>query len=156
MMSKRPEPGAAELAPVHLERRFRSGDLETRAALQDICGGLAAVGIGADDVATVELVLAEVLNNVSEHAYADGAGPVEVLIAARGPGLTCRVRDRGQPMPRGELPDPPYPPFLPADALPEGGFGWHIIRCLTSDLAMERREGWNELRMTIPLSDVDD
>ena len=31
---------------------------------------------------TVELVLAEVLNNVAEHAYAGGSGPVAVDLCA--------------------------------------------------------------------------
>lgn len=141
--------------PIRIERQFRSGDGETRAALREICDALNAAGLDPDDLGAVELVLAEVLNNVTEHAYADGEGPVALFIVERAGGLACRIRDRGHPMPRGELPAISQPVVAPPDILPEGGFGWHIIRCLTSDLQFHRTNGWNDLCFVIPVSDLE-
>ncbi len=36
--------------------------------------------------------------------------------------------------------------------LPEGGFGWALIRDLTSDLLHHRVEGMNQLEFQVPLS----
>jgi serine/threonine-protein kinase RsbW len=166
-----------------LHRRFRSGDRETRAALSDLCGQLALQGLDDDDLGTLELILAEALNNVTEHAYGPEGGPVEVSIdlipnhraepapptgsggrnGAVSPGLAsgdgsagggggrilCEVRDYGRPMPPGGPPGPGLPAIAPPDVLPEGGFGWHIIRCLVADLTYERRGPCNRLRLEV-------
>ena len=57
----------------------------------------------AEDRSTAEIVLAEVLNNVVEHAYAQGSGPI-LLTLSLGDGLLhCRVEDEGAAMPGGSL-----------------------------------------------------
>lgn len=148
--------GAAATAPAAdqglILRRFRSGNSETRAALGDLCGRLAARGLPEDDLGTIELVLAEALNNITEHAYGPEGGPVEVMLDLTGPQILCELRDFGRPMPTGDAPATELPLISPPDFLPEGGFGWHIIRCLVVDLQYERTEGHNRLRMAIPVS----
>jgi serine/threonine-protein kinase RsbW len=107
--------------------------------------------LAEDDRGTVELVLAEVLNNVAEHAYAGGSGPVEVGLCATPLGIACRIIDRGLAMPNGRLPQGGLPSAGPGD-LPEGGFGWHLIRSLTADLTYARSAGQNRLSFLIPLT----
>ncbi len=136
-------------------RRFGAGDRSTRIVLADLVAVLAEAGVGADDLANVEIVLAEALNNVSEHAYPQGAGPVELSVAIGPSGLKCTISDHGQPMPDGRAPKGGEPRIEPPDHLPEGGFGWHIIRCLTSDLRYARHEDRNSLSMLVPWSDLD-
>jgi len=136
-------------------RRFPAGDRETRRVLADLIDGLGQAGVGEDDRSNAELILAEVLNNIAEHAYADGVGPVELRVEVRRSGLACQIADRGQPMPASDAPDPDLPLIAPPDHLPEGGFGWHIIRCLTSDLRYARDRGWNRLTMHMPWSGYD-
>lgn len=131
--------------------RFLSGDRATRQVLAALVADLAAAGIGGADLSTIELILAEALNNVAEHAYRDGPGIVELCVEVSPSGLMCRIADRGQPMPAGTAPDPPLPVIDPPQSLPEGGFGWHIIRCLTRDLSYRRDCGRNELTMLVPL-----
>lgn len=109
-------------------------------------------GIRDDDLWTLELILAEALNNVTEHAYAGASGPVELEVEQRAGGLCCRVSDHGRPMPDDDAPNPPLPVIEPPDHLPEGGFGWHIIRSLTADLTYRRLEGCNTLTMLVPAS----
>lgn len=160
---------------------------EVRRALAQILAAPPVARLAAEDRGTVELVLAEVLNNIVEHAYAGGTGPVEVDLAARAGGLACRIGDAGRAMPQdrppaGDLPalppgPHPAPPLARSDGvtagiaatasgdapraapdatprgdgdLPEGGFGWHLIRSLTRDLDYARVKGRNRLSFVIP------
>lgn len=142
-----PRPGRARY-----ERRFVSGDHETRAVLAEVCARLAAAGLDDDAIGTVELVLAEVLNNITEHAYGVEGGPVALGVDLPGDAVICEVVDQGRPMPMGRVPEPGLPRIAPPDDLPEGGFGWHIVRCLVSDLGYERRADGNRLHLRVPLA----
>jgi serine/threonine-protein kinase RsbW len=98
-----------------------------------------------------ELVLAEVLNNVAEHAYGDAGGKVEVSLQHAADGLRCLIVDEGRAMPGGQLPVGRLPSGLDvvlAD-LPEGGFGWHLIRSLSTNLTYARVEGQNRLSFVL-------
>lgn len=135
--------------------RFPAGDLETRAALGAVCGRLRAAGLSEDDRSSAELILAEALNNIVEHAYGGESGEIELHVALHHDRLVCLIRDHGRPMPDGRPPDPGPPHIAPPDYLPEGGFGWHIIRCLTTDLHYRRAGDWNELSFHVPLGGLD-
>ncbi|MCU0826772.1 MAG: ATP-binding protein [Tabrizicola sp.] len=129
---------------------LRADPLSVRSALQSITSVPPVSQLTHDQRATVELVLAEVLNNVAEHAYAEVAGHVAVTIVLVPGGMACEVVDEGGAMPGGTLPEGQ----LPDDALAEGGFGWHLIRTLTKDLSYRRQRGTNRLNFLIPLSDL--
>lgn len=94
-----------------------------------------------------ELVLAEVLNNVVEHAYGEAGGRVEVSLQKGPGGVQCLITDEGRAMPGGELPEGRLPggPEINLSDLPEGGFGWHLIRSLSTDLTYARVDGQNRL-----------
>ena len=134
-----------------IRRSFVASDAATRAALLAVTEALIAAGLPEDVVGSAELILAETLNNIVEHAYAGKEGPVELIIAVGSAGLDCTVRDQGPAAPVGFPPDPPLPEVNPPHDLPEGGFGWHIIRALTADLSYKREAGWNVLRFRIPV-----
>lgn len=110
----------------------------------------------ADEAGTMELVLAEVLNNIVEHAYENmSAGPIDLRIARDFRGLVCRIVDRGLPMPGGVLPLGAAPALVAAGNmgdLPEGGFGWFLIRDLTQNLSYVRDGATNRLDFVLPLS----
>lgn len=96
-----------------------------------------------------ELVQAEAMNNIVEHAYAGQPGRIELRMQPCPGGLAVSVTDWGRPMPGGALP-PGNPPVLSAEAdLPEGGFGWHLIRRLASGLDYRRTAGRNVLRFDL-------
>jgi serine/threonine-protein kinase RsbW len=105
-----------------------------------------------DSRGSAELVLAEVLNNIAEHAYGAGQGPVSVTLAPKAVGIACLIVDQGGPMPGGEPPDAGLPQIsdLTLADLPEGGFGWPLIRTLTRDLTYMRSGGCNRLSFTLP------
>jgi serine/threonine-protein kinase RsbW len=130
---------------------FTADSAAVRAALARLLAAAPVQNLAEDDRGTVELVLAEVLNNVAEHAYAGGSGPVEVGLCATPLGLACRIVDRRRAMPGGKLPDGCLPDVAPPD-FPEGGFGWHLIRSLTADLTYARSAGQNRLSFLIPLT----
>jgi serine/threonine-protein kinase RsbW len=133
---------------------FTADPAAVRAALARLLAAAPVQGLAEDDRGTVELVLAEVLNNVAEHAYAGGSGPVEVGLCATPLGIACRIVDKGFAMPGGKLPDGTLPDVAPPD-FPEGGFGWHLIRSLTADLTYARSAGQNRLSFLIPLTAPD-
>lgn len=109
-------------------------------------------GLSVDDRDAAELVLAEVLNNVAEHAYSDTTGTVAVTLRAVPAGLDCLVVDQGVAMPDNQLPAGRLTagPDTGVDDLPEGGFGWHLIRALTRNLSYVREGDCNRLRFTLP------
>lgn len=98
---------------------------------------------------TAQLVLAEALNNIVEHAYAQGPGEIEVTIEWCPVGLNCRIMDAGIPMPGGDLPEGKPAQIVQGADLPEGGYGWHLIRTLCEDLKYRREGGRNLLSFRI-------
>lgn len=131
-----------------------------RAGLARMFAAAPLANLSADHRGTAQVVLAEVLNNIAEHAYVGGTGEISVTLRQTGAGLHCQVTDNGVAMPGGTLPAGNHPaqrhgrpdlPLhdLPLADLPEGGFGWHLIRRLTQDLRYVRVGGQNRLTFLI-------
>ncbi|WP_323767494.1 ATP-binding protein [Marinovum sp.] len=129
--------------------RARTGGLAVRNLLARAMRALERWGYPPQGRGAVELVLAEVLNNVAEHGYdqRDG-GPFQLELQLTDSTLTCIVTDHGRPFPGGDLPEG-RPAHLagPTEDLPEGGFGWHLIREMTADLRYHRKDNRNELTL---------
>jgi serine/threonine-protein kinase RsbW len=104
--------------------------------------------------ATWEIVVAEVLNNIVEHAYATRpGGEIRVVLAFAAETLEADFVDFGRAMPRCTVPSGAAADLdVPRDALPEGGFGWFLIRTLCSRLDYAHTEGENRLHLEIPLA----
>lgn len=133
-----------------LHRAFHGDNEEIRATLRDFCDALARLGVDAATIENVELVLAEVLNNIIEHAYDGHGGAIEVEIQFERNELTGLIFDDGRPMPGEILPQAALPDISgPRAAMPEGGFGWFLIRHLTSELDYSRRDGQNRVRFRL-------
>ena len=115
-----------------------------RQALQAACDTRLLRTMTATARGTAQIVIAEALNNIVEHAYASGAGEIELSLRRSGGKLSVRITDRGQPMPGNTLPAGALPAPDPANP-PEGGFGWFLIRSLTQDLRYCRSGGCNHL-----------
>ncbi|EEW26660.1 ATP-binding protein [Rhodobacter ferrooxidans] len=92
-----------------------------------------------------QIVLAEALNNIVEHAYAGGDGVIRVSLRRQRADLLCQIEDQGAPMPGGVLPAGVPHPAAAREDLPEGGFGWHMIRALSRNLRYRRSDGRNHL-----------
>lgn len=103
--------------------------------------------LSAEDRSTAEIVLAEVLNNVVEHAYAQHPGEIRLSLSVAADQLLCVIEDDGAPMPGGA---PPAGHLPEAHLLPEGGFGWHLIRALSTGLDYRRIGTTNRLSFSLP------
>jgi serine/threonine-protein kinase RsbW len=127
---------------------------DVRAALASLLADLRRARVGAEDLGTIELVMAEALNNVVEHAYREQPDrQFDLCCELRDGDVAFRITDAGEPMPGLALPAGKLPSAdQPTDDLPEGGFGWHLIHMLTEDLVYRRSEDLNRTSFVISLS----
>ena len=134
---------------------FQARQDAVRDAIERLITGLQPWGLDSDMAGTVELVIAEALNNVVEHAYANTSPPCPVHIACeRQPnGVLIRIMDEGSEMPNGALPMG-LAPDVDVDLmdLPEGGFGWFLIRDLAKDVEYHRDGAHNILNLRLDLA----
>ena len=87
------------------ELSFKATFRWVRRAIHEAMDALEAHNLTAEEMASVEIVLAEALNNIVEHAYPQAApGDVHLSLRLRGTGLLVEVRDQGRPMPNGPAP----------------------------------------------------
>ena len=106
-----------------------------------------------DDIYALEIALAEVLNNIVEHAYqSQENGEIEINVEPIELGLAFTIWDDGEPMPAGRLPlghaaDPERAPHEQA----EGGYGLFLIRQLARKLRYHRVGDRNRLSFRIAL-----
>jgi serine/threonine-protein kinase RsbW len=110
-------------------------------------------GASEEDLTAIELALAEVLNNVVEHAYEDiGEGEMDLCIDVQPPDVYIRVLDSGIPMPKGRLPlGKAADTSRPAFEQDEGGYGLFMIRQLARKLRYARNGDRNQLSFRITL-----
>lgn len=125
--------------------------LAVRAALRVLFDNFPLNTLDDDTRGTVEIVLAEVLNNIVEHAYVDVSGEIALTIDQIGTSLQCCFRDSGRAMPEAKLPRGDLQPFDGCHDAPEGGFGWHLIRALATDLSYRREGESNVLQFQLDL-----
>ncbi|SFG86530.1 serine/threonine-protein kinase RsbW [Palleronia marisminoris] len=126
---------------------YVSNDVATREALVGVARELRGFGLCECELQTVQQVLAEILNNVVEHACADDTSAlIELRVILEESIIHAQVIDSGRPMPGGTLPEP-APPH-PTD-LPEGGFGWCIIRAMADRISYVREGGRNRLSVSL-------
>lgn len=143
----------ADIRPTAFSLGLAATDLAVRAALGDLRARLAAQGLSEEGCGGVELALAEALNNIVEHAYPAGhPGEIRLSVTMTRGRLCCRLRDRGAPLPGLAVPARPRPdPAVARAALPEGGFGWYLIRDLTDALSYVRQDDENILTLEFAL-----
>ena len=120
-------------------------DLAERVSM--VCG--AHVGQQAEATDMLRLCLAEALNNIVEHAYAGATGkPIFADVAFSDNGYEVFLIDEGKPMPGGTVPDGENEFDIDdIENLPEGGFGWMLIKNEMDNVQYERRDGCNVLRL---------
>ena len=118
---------------------------DVRDALDDLCHRLSNDINDATKVAEIEIVLAEILNNIVEHGGTSAYQyPVEISWDI-GTEIAFMIRDTGRPYPQLRLPAPDLPN---CDDLPEGGFGWGVIQMICHAVSYQRVNGANLLRFS--------
>lgn len=133
----------------------QSSDMAVREALSGVKEALTPLALDVEEISTIELVLAEALNNIVEHAYpAPGANqPIDIDCHLREDGLHVTICDQGHPMPDGKAPIG-MAQNLEVDVmdLPEGGFGWFLIQDLAKDVRYNRVDSTNRLQLRIAVA----
>lgn len=132
-----------------------SGTTAVRGVLCQVFTQLRPLCLDPETAAAVELVLAEVLNNIVEHAYAIPCKETPLSVRCRydSEGLHFTVADRGVAMPDWRIPPGNAQRIdLPLADLPEGGFGWFLIHDIAQDLSYERRNGENRLSLRLSIA----
>ncbi|MEX0286908.1 MAG: ATP-binding protein [Paracoccaceae bacterium] len=144
------------MTSLHTTIRFQPDALGVRQALDEgmsRCRGLVPVG-REDRLGNVQIVLAEALNNVAEHGFAElPLTEARLDIALNRDTLTVSICDKGHEMPGLRVPAPKHHD-LNGDVqdLPEGGFGWMLIHELTSRIDYARVDDENHLTLTFVLA----
>ena len=124
---------------------------DVRQMLCAIVAQLEIYGLTREEIGSAEVVIAESLNNVVEHAFLKVPdGRIDLTLRQTGRGLIVEIEDVGNPMPADGPPlGAQVVPGVPQEDVPEGGFGWFLIRALVHDLVYERTEGRNRLTYRI-------
>jgi len=143
--------------PANFNMSFCATKLGAREVIAAVTKRLRALDLGGVKVDDVQIALAEAVNNVVEHAYVDREpGNVSIQCRLKGNHLEIRICDTGAALPQEKL-----PPGLAADVsvakadLPEGGFGWFLIRELTSDIRYDRCGPTNYLSLRFDLEQAE-
>lgn len=132
-----------------------------------VMGQLPGLGFCADRCGDIEIALVEAVNNVVEHACRDIQG-AEAWVSCwmKGETLIVKIGDTGRAMPADGPPSGSHRDLSgPVADLPEGGFGWFLIRqiatrvvyvrengrnCLTLEFGPEKRAGCHETALFAP------
>lgn len=133
---------------------FAANEADASTAIACLHGSLVALGVPHQRNCDVKIALAEAINNVVEHAYAGNPqGRVQVRATMDRNGLSILITDRGRPLPGLRVPDGvPASVETAREDLPEGGFGWFLIRQLCDNVRYDRTDGENRLRLSFDFS----
>jgi serine/threonine-protein kinase RsbW len=112
--------------------------------------GALEAGLPEGRIGELDLLIDELVTNVSTHAYPqDRPGDVTVTYAVPAPGeLSVEVADRGAEF--NPLQSNPPDLTLSLEERPIGGLGIHLVKTLAKSLSYRREQGWN--RLTFELS----
>jgi serine/threonine-protein kinase RsbW len=107
-------------------------------------------GVHDDAAGSLEIVLAEALNNIVEHAYQfadDGQIEMEIFLGAEH--LDIKLSDLGYQFPGIPQKREMRGSAIPFEDLPEGGFGWFLIHSLTQSIRYTFVDGKNVVNFEI-------
>jgi anti-sigma regulatory factor (Ser/Thr protein kinase) len=130
---------APPLAVCNLSMTLKSDPFAVRDAIGHAMQHLGHCAFPADICNTVELVLAEALNNVVEHAFAHSSGTIRLALRQSGDHLLCSISDggmaihggvprKGHSRPTTTTAFPPRGLWLVSDSQPDSGFDLHTRR----------------------------
>lgn len=151
-MAAFPEKGADTTCRIRIENRA----LAVRNGLKHLFDDPLLRDLPPEEQGQAEIILAEILNNIVEHAYAHYPGETEVTVQRKGDSLCFDVTDNGLPLPKAALVKGDLPGIGAQHDLPEGGFGWYLIRKLATNLTYCRDAGENRLSFRIAAHDPND
>ena len=147
-------PGTAADEVALLRQRIAGNSEAVRGHLQSLEDMARHNNMDLKDCAEMLLVLAEVLNNIVEHAFHGvPEGWIDCTVRRQADRFAIETCDNGTPLPpdllsAGALPDTE----TATEDLPEGGFGWFIVHALADDMVYEREHGQNRLSFSLQIA----
>ena len=126
---------------------FAAQPMQVRAVLTRLRQASVMRGLSPDAAECCELVLAEAMNNIVEHAYAGADGALRLTLLRGRHRMICRLLDRGRALPGLTLPRGCLPDQI--DSLAEGGYGWFLIHSLSQRLHYRRADDMNRLIIVV-------
>lgn len=114
--------------------------------LDDVGKWLVQTGIPHGKIIDVQIVIAEALNNVIEHGFPfERSGHVSIDIDVKNNVIVAKICDNGKEFTPPETKETPLQGEVDLEDLPEGGFGWLLIREITTSFTFRRVAHENRL-----------
>jgi len=134
-----------------LHMHFTSDPIAVGDVTMSIADVIDTLRLSAENFENIEIVVSEVINNIAEHAYQGRAdGRIEMAVARNQDNVFFHFIDTGVPMPDGSLPlGEAQVVDCEPENIPEGGFGWFLIRTLCHNLTYRRMRNENHLTFQI-------
>jgi serine/threonine-protein kinase RsbW len=128
---------------------FAAQQIAARQAIIETVARLQKLGVSPTQCGDIEIALAEAVNNVVEHACADLPGANGFITCQFNDHiLIIEISDTGRALPELRLPTGSRTDLsVPLAELPEGGFGWFLIRQIAANVSYERFDGQNRLTL---------
>jgi phosphoserine phosphatase RsbU/P len=106
----------------------------------------------AEVLADAELIAEELVVNIIQYGYSgEPEHPIELLLGVGSEQWRMQFADRGRPY--NPLTEGPTPSLeMDDEQRSHGGWGFHLVRQLSSRLEYARQDGWNVLTVYLPLS----
>ncbi|MGV6802995.1 MAG: ATP-binding protein [Ruegeria sp.] len=136
-----------DLEEARLNFRFPANEADASVAVAALHASISDLGLSENRSSDAQIALAEAVNNVVEHAYFGvPKGLVSVKVKIFQEYIEVTVSDTGHPLPGSRVPEG-VPASVDTDTrdLPEGGFGWFLIRKLSDSVVYDRSHGQNRL-----------
>ena len=120
-----------------------------KAATEFVRKGAVEAKLPERRIGELDLVVEEILANLSLHAYPDGApGDVTITYSVPAPGaLRVEFADQGREFDPLTATTPDL--TLDLSGRPIGGLGIFLVKSFTDSLTYRREEGWNRLALGI-------
>jgi serine/threonine-protein kinase RsbW len=128
------------------KKRMKNNQEMVPDLLNEICLWMTQANASEARITNVQIVLGEALNNIIEHGFEyEGSGLIEIEISVSEKEIVVRLCDNGIAFTPPEASQTPLQNKDDLNGLPEGGFGWFLIKEITSSVKFTRSAGKNHL-----------
>lgn len=107
---------------------------------------MAGIGVLQSRIINVQIVVSEALNNIIEHGFSgENSGTINIAIKVFDNKIVVELMDDGEIFTPPSTSEAPLIGQADLKDLPEGGFGWFLIKEITSSFDFQRHSHTNKL-----------
>jgi anti-sigma regulatory factor (Ser/Thr protein kinase) len=129
------------------QKALRKGENELIALLPEVEGFMKRHGASPRAVSRVLIIFEEMILNLVKYASASVTQGIDLQLEVTGERIRIQIVDDGAPFdPRSA---PAFDKTKPLEERRPGGMGLQIVRGLVSEMAYERIDGRNHLRLVV-------